>query len=608
VESVLSQNNTIYLLLLFMTVVVWQFGTERKLGLWGMIYQTAGGRGKLAWKRCVLLAGTALGAAVLCYGTLLLWALNRYEGWACLAQPMQCLSDFYRIPYPLTVWQLVLVQVAVTAGGLFLYAMLLWMCLTLCMNRTMAVLFGGLLLVVEYSFYTLIGMKSIWALLYHMNMFQWIFPYRWMSSYFNWGVGELVVPRYILIIGFGLVLGVALAVVQLQLNKNMHPVRNTGKLELFFTRVQEYWNRLVEGMPAFLKEVYKLLVWQKMWLFVLLVLYVAVDSKKVSGISYDLYDGNYQKDFYEQCTGPVDEDTTQWMAALAGTLEDLQSQQEQADQDYQDGIYTWGEYQNRLTFISDDERRQGKLYRLAQNQLQYLESLQQEQGIAGWVIDERGYEAFLGKGNDRNQLTLGLVSALAVLMAGAVLVAQEQQAGMNQMLNSTWGREHLRLKKYAVMALFTFVIWSCSYGYNLYNMLSVYHLGDFGAPVQSLRIFSDFPLHISVGGYMVLLYGMRFVLLLAFSWIAMFISARCSYYVSVLGALALLLPHLLCLLGITALKNASAVYMLAYIPLRRILGNGFALWWRYGVMVLLGIAAVLPENILKSFRLRGKKS
>lgn len=602
VESVLSQKSTIYLLLLFMIAVVWQFGTERKLGLWGMIYQTVGGRGQLAGKRSVLLAGTAVVSTLLMYGALFLYAFWRYGGWNSLMQPMQCLKDFYRIPYLLTVWQVILLQMAVTAMGLFLFAMLLWLCLTVCMNRTVAVLLFGVILGSEYLSYIFIGMKSMLALLYHMNLFQLIFPYRWMTIYFNWGIGRLVVSRFVLILVFAVVSAVVLTGTQILLNQCIRPVHAAGILERRIHRCEEGINHLTGGLPVFVQELHKLLIRQKIFLFLLLVLYMTVETKKVSGVSYDAIDGNYQKEFYESCGGMVDEYTIQWVEKLQNRLNDYEEQKKQTESDYQEGKITFSEYSSKISMIDDTQRKDQKLYTLADEQIKYLQMLQEEKGISGWILDERGYESFLGKRNYQNQLTLGLFSVFAVLMAGAVLISQEEQAGMKQLLNSTFGRERLRIKKYAVITLMTAVVWCCSYGYNLWNMINVYHLTDFAAPVQSIRMLGEFPLSLSVGGFIVWLYGMRFLLLLMLAFMAAFVSGHFGYYPSILISLLFLLPHIFYLLGVTAAGDFSVVFSLAFLQHWNEYGSSLIMWIHYGVIILLGILSLLPYEKVGKIR------
>ncbi|MFR3482198.1 MAG: hypothetical protein ACLTXL_01015 [Clostridia bacterium] len=78
----------------------------------------------------------------------------------------------------------------------------------------------------------------------------------------------------------------------------------------------------------------------------------------------------------------------------------------------------------------------------------------------------------------------------------------------------------------------------------LVNVSRTYGLGGLSLPVQSLPAFAAFPLSISLGGFLLLLYGLRLLITWAGVCLLMGVSSRCKSVVAslILGLVAIGIP------------------------------------------------------------------
>jgi hypothetical protein len=584
-SSVMAAREPIYLLLIFVIVVVWQMGEEQKKGLREVIYPASGGRGRITIKRIlILLCSSVLSVAAL-YGSLLAFTVCRYGGIQTLSQPVQCLESYYRLPYIQTVGQAFCMQMLFTAGGLLVLSLLIWLLILITGKRTMAVVGSAVILAVQWLLYKTIKPRSTWALLYYLNMFQLIFPSGWLRQYINWENGPVLLNQYTMSAVF-LAAGVLLlGLFVILCGTFLHPVRGKNRVQKALDKAGELLNRIPEWMNAYGKEFHKLFMHQYLWVLLLMTVWVSHEEYKISGLTYSDIDWKYEKQFYENYTGPVDEALFDYVEELETGIADLNAQLQEAEAQ-------GGDTQQIKGSIQTQENR---LYNLT-TRIDELQKLYDEQGINGWIMDENGYSTMLGYRNESSQLALGMVSVLAVLLAGAVIFSQEEQCGTSALLNSQAGRNRLIVRKYMVLAAYTLLVWCASYGVNLINMVKVYHLHDFSAPAQSVHALKDFPLRISLGGFLAWLYGLRFLCMYAAGCMGAFFSRRLGYYSSILVSMLVMLPHILVLFGVNKLEYLSIVYSVSFLQIWTSCGNTWRLWSRYGLLFVLCLISFIPAG------------
>lgn len=109
----------------------------------------------------------------------------------------------------------------------------------------------------------------------------------------------------------------------------------------------------------------------------------------------------------------------------------------------------------------------------------------------------------------------GAEASLLIVLLMACLAGQEHAAGMRRMLKTT-SRGEAQYYRNKILVLSTFVILTMIlvYGPDVRLVGKTYGFETAAASVGSLSCLPDFPLPVSVGGYLAILYGWRFLVLM----------------------------------------------------------------------------------------------
>lgn len=176
-------------------------------------------------------------------------------------------------------------------------------------------------------------------------------------------------------------------------------------------------------------------------------------------------------------------------------------------------------------------------------------------------------------------------AAVAVLLTALLAApswAFEHQAGVVPMLRSApRGRGRLLRRKTTAAALIGVFVWGCVYMRELRTFLNwIPRLETLAAAVQNIDALSAFPIIVTLGQYLALLYAIRLLALIGVAEAALTIGLFCpnvriAYLVS---AAVLGLPALLPVLGVEIFKWLSPLVPVASAELMWGMGSGSFLY------------------------------
>ena len=122
------------------------------------------------------------------------------------------------------------------------------------------------------------------------------------------------------------------------------------------------------------------------------------------------------------------------------------------------------------------------------------------------------YDVSEGVLNAQSSAPTDLLALVLILYICVEIIVTEQKNGMLPILRATRkGRLPLILSKLAAVFVLTFAIACAFWGSNLAFAGGMFGFGDLSRPVQSLRGFSTCTLEISVGGYLVLFFLLKWL-------------------------------------------------------------------------------------------------
>lgn len=519
-----------YLYLAFLCVFVLAFLEERRAGLWGMVRATRGGGTRLWSWRVLILAGAAVLGTALVYGINLMAALALTGGFGDLGRSVQSMPVFRTLTLHLTLEQWIWLYLGVKTVSGFLVGLILWCVLGSLANVQFSIAVLGVTLGVEYTLFALLPVQSILNPLKYFNLFSFIRVSKLYTDYLNidllgypFGIRRLALAALPVLI----VLFLLWSFLQ---QRYRRPQGNRDLLGVLAGK----WNRAADVLRRHLPlggwEVYKSLVFQR-GVLILIVIFIASGSLsyfRAAG-SANTQDAWYRA-YLEDLTGPVSRDLTAYFTVA----------RENASNDAQ-----------RLSAIDRVEA--------------HVEEVRQraaEGGYEPWIASAVVYESAYGPASEDAQHVSAAAAMVFLIFCTAAMGAFERQSGVVELLRSTRrGRRGLIARKLLTLLIPTALVWGFVFLREQWQFLSYFHPSTLGAPIGNFEELERFPLNITVGQFMDLIYALRFVMLYLTAAEVLFISQHMrstlpAYAVTfaVLGA-----PALLYALGADAMGYVSPV-------------------------------------------------
>ena len=141
---------------------------------------------------------------------------------------------------------------------------------------------------------------------------------------------------------------------------------------------------------------------------------------------------------------------------------------------------------------------------------------------------------------------------MLVVLLIAWLAGREHSSGMRRMIRATGRGEAVYYRnKVLILAVLTILVMGLVYGPDLYLTGKTYGFGHAAASVGSLPELAGFRFDVSIGGYLVLLYAWRFLvlMLLGCGTLAVTELTRNTLVAALICVTAAGLPYLLYYLG-----------------------------------------------------------
>lgn len=537
-----------YFHLLAIAVIVMSFLEERRRGLWPAVRAARGGRGRLGLTRLgILFTGSLLATALYSF---LPFAVSMcfHGGWGDLTRSLQSVESFRTCPLRISIAQWLVQFFAVKVLSGVLIGLLLWCVLGSITNPQFSVAVLGTTLAAEFVLYEYLPVQSFLNILKYFNIFAYVHTSTLYTDYLNVDLfGFPVGIRAVAWCGLGVVGGLCVIwMIFIQLKRR--PEGNRDHL----SRVSVTVNRALDAVRGRLSiggwEGYKALAYQY---GLLLLALVFVISGKLTFLQSDITpqdDATYEA-YMRDMEGPIDENTD---AYLALARESAQGSPDSA---------------KLLSALNRVEVRVAALRERAA-----------KGGYEPWVADESDYDVAYGSQSQNQQRLNAAIAVVMTAILAASLCAFERQAGVVPMLRSTpGGRRRLFRRKALTAALLGAFVWACVYIRELIYVLYEYQMVTTTAvPVRNFDSLAQFPLNLTMGQYLALLYAVRLLMLILTAETSLALGALCSNvrtaYLTCAAVLGI--PGLLTAFGAEMFKWVSPVVPVSSAELLWGMGGG----------------------------------
>ena len=471
---------TDYSIIIVICVVCGLFLSERKEGLWPMIYAARGGRWRMALRRTGLLFAASWIAALALIGSRILLCGMEYHGLGEWGRTLQSIPMFSNVPMPMTIGQFWLFYISVKAIGAFWIGLVLWSILSSISNLGLALSAAGLVVGAEFAC-TAIPSSSMFAALRYVNLFSFVDYNSVFTRYLNLSIFGNLISGSDLVLAMLPFLCIAFTALNVVIAQRKRPIAPQNKLLRWFDGISKKLNPIFAGGG----EARKLLI-KRRGILLLILLVFLVHKMEAPPRAYVAWDPFIQ--FYEQkFAGPI---TDEKLERMELTLEN-----------------TGDEYNKKGLSIVLEAAREAR--------------------PGAWIVPTAPYDAIWSDNEENHHRNTALLAMLILVLVLSPIASQERQNDMTILLRSTaGGRKRLMLRKQLLLVSIAAAVWAMVYGMELFRTIEEY--GGFAclnAPAYSLPLFeSGTPLWCAIGLY----YAAKLAVLVVIGEVCFLLSSRCS--------------------------------------------------------------------------------
>ena len=537
---------TDYLLLLLLILIVLSFLDERKKGLWSMIHSSPKGRILLGIIRISILFSSSVIGTLILYGSNLGLAICIYGGFGTPGRAVQSSPLFLKLPVRMTFENFITQYTMIRIGTAFFLALFCWFLLSAISNVKYAVLFLSLAAGLEFLLYTYLPVQSSLNVFKYFNLFTYVNLSALYTNYLNinlfgypFGIREISLAGMLPILAL-LFTGI------LTVCTSKKPIPSGSQIDPIVTAVQSQIDPIRNRLHLFGFEVYKCLFIQKGILILTILVWFVSGTTFLHPVNNNTLQDAAAKQYTEIWEGRIGKELDSKIISEQETLDTQISEYESAKVRYQSGILEYSQFHIYELEYEAAQIKQ-KALELVKTRIAELKKMEKSIGLPLWLLNEAPYESLWGGNGARSRQTVAMTAifSLALLLSGCF--TYEKQSGMKKLLFSTmYGRSTLLVRKILLAAALSLTVWGITYGWEARVFFTTYTLSNLSAPVQSLALFADFPLSVSIRTFFILLSILRFLMLLECSLLILLLSAIADKIESsVLICSSILLPSLL---------------------------------------------------------------
>lgn len=536
----------IFAVLLLMVVVMELMTREKEQQSLAVIKTTYKGRGTLVMTKMAVAVISSL-IIVLSFYAVNYYLASSIYGFGPLDRPIQSVRAYLNSPFDMTILQYLVLFLVVKFLVYAFIALLLFMISVLTHHSMSVYLISALVIGVSAILNLWIPSASYFSFFKYINLLYFLNTDRLFGNYLNLNIfGYPFQYRYVfigaLLIGFTLFI---LMSYQVFCRSKQTEVKAFTRPK-FLQRIN--LPSFGQHIGIFRHEAYKMLIVNKV--FLILIVGVAFQYYTYQPMEERLFsvEEYYYKSYLLDLEGEVTEETYTFLDAEEQRYNDLEN--EMMELSMQEDVSEF------LLAQKAQELRPRQAFNRVLDQVGYLERIQEEKDIDGWLLYDPGYQILTGQQGNNRDLQNALVMIVLMIASLTPLFTFEMQTRMIQINSPTrHGRKKAFNLKLLLGFLITTFIYLLVYIPEFYNVLSAYGTHALRAPVVSMQHFSDLPFSITIIQYLILISLVRYLGALLAGLIVYYLSVKLRNFISVAltGTAILAIPIILAIMNIPML-------------------------------------------------------
>lgn len=502
--------------LIFMMCICF-FSLEREKSLIILIKSTKNGHFSAAASKLTAFLTCVAVTCILFYGSDIVSSFCIY-GLGELSAPIQSISSFMDCNLKINVLQYLLlwngckILTAVTFGFIFAAVFML--------IKNSAIIYSvcAAITVAEYLLFAFVMSQSPINHFKYINLMYFLDSRKLLRNYLNLNFFNIPINIFPIYLTLSTALIILSTFIFVFAFSNQRQIASGNILSVITEKIRQRFLRNRGNVSIFFAEGYKLLIQQKVWIILVLLLCIGISN------SYRTYNDSFVSiseatyhSYMQTLEGKLDSDKKRFIEEEKTYYENVFKEYNALSMLEEKSI----EQQSReesLQFIIDNKYKGFKMF---MDHYDYLQQKHTSNSTGIYFIDDLKYgHIFSSSKNDWQNFTICLA---AMIVALGNIFAFEHKKNMTGLLRSTpGGKYRLCMIKYIISGLTTAVIFIAAYSPDFIVYFRQYGSIIGEAPAYSMEVFSEAPAGLSLSGLLILMYALRFIILLC---VAVFIAS-----------------------------------------------------------------------------------
>lgn len=433
-------------------------------------------------------------------------------GFPDFSLPIQSIYGFDGCSFQITIWQFLIFYLLSKAALAFLIGLILFFFVLTTKSAAMIYLKTILLFAVSLSLYLFIPDHSVFQILKYINLIYFLRVAPIYQYYFNLNILSLPVNMFAVFLFVTAIAIVVFAAVNVSLFVSKDTVSSTVTKMRFQKR-----ERTKISTSVFYHELYKILIMNK-GLLVLVFLALFQCYSFFSSSVYVPSDEYYYQKYMSALEGPVNDQKLETIEKERLRFEELDKTLADANSQYEKNEINYHELQQIDTMIRAQSKGRLAFERVLQRLEYVTQHNQTAQGDEAWMVYETGWEELTGKGIEgyNSDMALAMVLTLVMIAICSSVFSNEYSTGMISVIACYKnGRAKTAKTKIIICMFITVISFILVYLTQLLAVGRAYGLSSLDASISSIPSLSEFPVHLKIWQYLVLLYVVRLIMVMS---------------------------------------------------------------------------------------------
>ena len=528
---------------------------EKEKNLFTLIKSTKNGRTKTIISKIAVLLISVVAISLIMYLVNFIYYGIRI-GYGDLGTSLQSINSFMYSTLKINIWQYLIIFIFTKIAVYFLISLIILLISIIAKNNFTTYLVFILVFMISFGLYTGIDPNSKYNFFRYINMLNLLEVNGMYNTYMNLKIFGIMQNLLTLALIFAIILSVSLVIGNIILfsRKRDLQIRENNIL----SKIKSFsFTKYKVSTKVFTNELYKLFITNKV--VILLIIFALFQIYNFNNTNRTLsFNENIYKNYMEVLEGKLTDDKEVFIK----TEQNKYKQAEESIANIENLVIS-GE-------ISKIEAKKYKepyeeilstkeIFSKVEEKYAYIKN----NSKAEFVYDT-GYNELL-RVWDKSFIESDISLIIISIISFTSIFVMEYKTGIISILNTTpKGRKHTSKTKVAVCVIASVSIFIISIIPEIFKISQVYGFSGIDSSIVSLEHFRTLSPHISILGYIVIMYAARLIMLTSIMLLILWISLKLknTIYSILITSSLLIMPMILFLLGFDVIRNISIIPVL----------------------------------------------